>query len=70
MLVAGPREHRRPGIAALEAPRAAVGVATARRRIGEELADTLSAIHEVDPAAVGLGEFQMNPRGVEALLFV
>ncbi len=28
-----------------------------RRRIGEELVDTLAAIHEVDPDAVGLGEF-------------
>ncbi|WP_313691475.1 phosphotransferase family protein [Halorarum halobium] len=28
-----------------------------RRRIGEELVDTLSAIHSVDPAAVGLAEF-------------
>jgi aminoglycoside phosphotransferase (APT) family kinase protein len=31
--------------------------AEARRRIGEELVDTLAAIHEVDPEAVGLGEF-------------
>ena len=28
-----------------------------RERIGEELVDTLAAIHDVDPDAVGLGEF-------------
>jgi len=31
--------------------------ADARQRIGEELVDTLAAIHEVDPEAVGLAEF-------------
>ncbi|SFR67445.1 phosphotransferase family protein [Halogeometricum limi] len=30
---------------------------SARRRLGEELVDTLAAIHEVDPAAVGLADF-------------
>ena len=30
------------------------GTADARERVGEELVDSLSAIHDVDPAAVGL----------------
>jgi aminoglycoside phosphotransferase (APT) family kinase protein len=33
-----------------------------RRRLGEELVDSLAAIHDVDPAAVGLGEFG-HPEG-------
>ncbi|WP_267643564.1 phosphotransferase family protein [Haloarchaeobius amylolyticus] len=32
-----------------------------RRRIGEELVDTLASIHAVDPEAVGLGEFGRAP---------
>jgi aminoglycoside phosphotransferase (APT) family kinase protein len=36
-----------------------------RRRLGEELVDSLAAIHDVDPAAVGLGEFG-HPEGFAA----
>jgi aminoglycoside phosphotransferase (APT) family kinase protein len=35
---------------------------SARRRLGEELIDTLVAFHAVDPAAVGLGDFG-KPQG-------
>jgi aminoglycoside phosphotransferase (APT) family kinase protein len=36
-----------------------------RRRVGEELVDALAAIHDVDPAAVGLAEFG-HPEGFAA----
>jgi aminoglycoside phosphotransferase (APT) family kinase protein len=36
-----------------------------RRRLGEELVDSLAAIHDVDPDAVGLGEFG-HPEGFAA----
>lgn len=35
---------------------------TARRRLGEELVDTLAVFHSIDPAAIGLGDFG-KPQG-------